>query len=106
MVCHPFDTAPPGTGHTRDAVVLGEHVVDHHRVARDQVGDRTVVHEQVCEEPYRLLRERVADRGGEFRKIARGPAMIGDEVAHAQPPGTELLRHAAHPWIGEHASEL
>lgn len=50
-----LDAAHFRTGHTRDAVVLGENVVDDHRVNGDGGEPGAVDYQQIFEEPHWLL---------------------------------------------------
>ena len=86
--------------------MLGENVIDNHRIGGDHVSDRTIIHQQVFEEPHRLLGQRVAHGRGELGELLQVPAVVRDEVPHAQPAGAELLGHAPHPGVLQHASQL
>ena len=86
--------------------MLSEDIVDDHGVGCNDVGDRTIIHEHIGEEPHRLLGQRVAHGRRELRELLQVPAVVGDEVPNAEPTGTELLSHAPHPGVLQHASQL
>ena len=103
---HLFHAAPLGAVHARNPVVLGEHVVHHDRIGGDEVDHWPVVHEEILEEPRRLLGQAIAHGRRELGEVLQAAAVVGHEVADTQPPGAKLLGHAAGPAVFQHPAEL
>ena len=90
----------------RQAVVLGEPLVDERGIAVEQFRDRPIVLDQVRDEPRRLLEHGLFQRVVERGEHLPVDGFLREEVAVAEPLAEELQREAADLRVLEHPANL